>query len=151
MSLPEEESELAEDDEEWCWGLGRKTGEGEGESALRGEEVSLWSSTETSISLAKSCSQDSMSVTKQKTDVNWFDNTLYSMWWEAQMWAKCHRKEMRSWVYHDSPSWHTAWPPTSWSSTPCRPAPPDWLWWCGLMYCNRGVGGGVTHDAIRTN
>lgn len=42
MSLPEEEeSEQAEEDDEWCRGLGRKTGEGEGESALRGEEESL--------------------------------------------------------------------------------------------------------------
>ena len=66
MSLPEEEeSEHAEDEEEWCWGLGRKTGEGEGESALRGEELSLWSSTETSISLARSCSQVSISRIEQ--------------------------------------------------------------------------------------
>lgn len=69
MSLPEEESEHAEDDEEWCWGLGRKTGEEEEESALRGEEVSLWSSTETSNSLARSCSQVSTSRTKQNTAV----------------------------------------------------------------------------------
>lgn len=62
MSLPEEESEHAEDDDEWCWGLGRNTGDGEGESVLRGEEVSRWSSTETSISLLKSCSQVSTST-----------------------------------------------------------------------------------------
>lgn len=157
MSLPEEESELAEDDEEWCWGLGRKTGEGDGESALRGEEESLWSSTETSISLAKSCSQDSISVTKQKHKRSgrqvWTDLTtppvvrdgitIWLFWSQhkIQIGAKCYRKEMRSWAYHDSPTWHTAWPPTSWSSTPCKPAPPGWLWWCGLMYCNRGVGG----------
>lgn len=65
MSLPDEESEHADDDDEWCWGLGRKTGDGEGESALRGEEESLWSSTETSISLPKSCSQVSTSKTKE--------------------------------------------------------------------------------------
>lgn len=66
MSLPEEEeSEHGEDDDEWCWGLPRKSGEGEEESALRGEEVSLWSSTETSISLARSCSQVSTSRIKQ--------------------------------------------------------------------------------------
>lgn len=68
MSLPEEEeSEHAEDDDEWCWGLGRKTGEGDGESALRGEELSRWSSTETSVSLVKSCSQFSTSEAKQNT------------------------------------------------------------------------------------
>lgn len=70
MSLPEEEeSEDAEDDDEWCWGLGRKTGDGEGESALRGEEVSLWSSMETSISRARSCSQLSTSRTKRNTTI----------------------------------------------------------------------------------
>lgn len=68
MSLPEEESEHAEDDDERCWGLWRKTGEGEGESALRGEDVSLCSSMEPSISFARSCSQVSISTIKHQTN-----------------------------------------------------------------------------------
>lgn len=70
MSLPEEESEHAEDDEERCWGLGRKTGEGEGESALTGEAASLCSSMETSISFARSCSQVSMSTIKHQNNLD---------------------------------------------------------------------------------
>lgn len=66
MSLPEEESEHADDDDERCWGLGRKTGEEEGESALRGEAASLCSSMETSISFARSCSQVSISTIKHQ-------------------------------------------------------------------------------------
>lgn len=70
MSLPEDdEREHADDEDEWCWGLGRKTGGGEGESALRGEELSLWSSTETSISLARSCSQVSISEREETASV----------------------------------------------------------------------------------
>ena len=56
-SLPEkEEREQAEEDEE-CWGLGRETGEGEGESELSGDEESRWSSMEASIRRARSFSQ----------------------------------------------------------------------------------------------
>lgn len=70
MSLPEEESEHAEDDDERCWGLGRKTGEVEGESALSGEVASLCSSMETSISFARSCSQDSRSTIKHRNNLD---------------------------------------------------------------------------------
>lgn len=70
MSLPEEESEQAEDDDEQCWGLGRKTGEGEGEFALRGEDASLCSSMETNISFARSCSQVSISTIKHLNNLD---------------------------------------------------------------------------------
>lgn len=92
MSLPEEESEHAEDDDERCWGLGRKTGEEEGESALRGEVASLCSSMETSISFARSCSQDSISTIKHQ-------NNLRHL--ELRKSAPGTRESQK---YHDSPA-----------------------------------------------
>lgn len=35
------------------------------------------------------------------------------------------------------PAWHTALPPTSWLSSPCRPAPQGWLGWFELKCCNK--------------
>ena len=69
-SLPEkEEREQAEEDEE-CWGLGRETGEGEGESELSGDEESRWSSREASIRRARSFSQLSIPIEDMNTIVN---------------------------------------------------------------------------------
>lgn len=104
MSLPEEEeeeSEQAEDEDKRWWGLLTKTGDGERESALSGEDASLWSPP--SISLARSCSQASTSRTKQITvRLHWvylphfplFSNISYWNWTPVHVTWSRHEPEV---------------------------------------------------------